>query len=62
MHVTLALDDELVTRARALTGIAETSKLVAEALNALIARERARQAASLGGCEPEIDPAPRRRR
>jgi Arc/MetJ family transcription regulator len=62
MGATLALDDELVARAQALTGISEKSKLVLEALNALIARESARRLARLGGSEPRIGPPPRRRR
>jgi Arc/MetJ family transcription regulator len=62
MRTTLALDDELVARAQALTGIKEKSRLVLEALNALIAQESARRLARLGGSEPQIGPAPRRRR
>ena len=62
MRTTLALDDELVARAQELTGIREKSRLVLEALNALIARESARRLARLGGSEPKIGPAPRRRR
>jgi Arc/MetJ family transcription regulator len=62
MRTTLALDDEVVARAQALTGIKEKSRLVLEALNALIARESARRLARLGGSEPQIGPAPRRRR
>jgi Arc/MetJ family transcription regulator len=62
MRTTLALDDELVARAQALTGIKEKSRLVLEALNALIARESARRLARLGGSEPQVGPAPRRRR
>jgi Arc/MetJ family transcription regulator len=62
MRTTLALDDELVARAQALTGITEKSRLVLEALNALIARESARRLARMGGSEPQIGPPPRRRR
>jgi Arc/MetJ family transcription regulator len=62
MRTTLALDDEVVARAQALTGIKEKSRLVREALNALIAQESARRLARLGGSEPQIGPAPRRRR
>ena len=62
MRTTLALDDELVARAQELTGITEKSRLVLEALKALIARESARRVARLGGSEPDIGPAPRRRR
>ena len=62
MRATLVLDNELVARAQALTGIAEMSSLVSEALKALIARESARRLASLGGSEPQFGRAPRRRR
>ncbi len=61
MRTTLALDDELVAKAQALTGLTEKSSLVREALKALIARESALRLARLGGTEPEILAAPRRR-
>lgn len=61
MRTTLALDDELVAKAQALTGLKEKSSLVREALKALIERESARRLARLGGSEPGIDPPPRRR-
>jgi Arc/MetJ family transcription regulator len=62
MRTTVALDDELVAQAQALTGINEKSRLLLEALRALIARESARRLARLGGSAPDIGPAPRRRR
>jgi Arc/MetJ family transcription regulator len=61
MRTTLALDDDLVARATALTGKVEKSALVREALKALIERESARRLALIGGTEPDIEPAPRRR-
>ena len=61
MRTTLALDDELVIEAQALTGLKEKSSLVREALKALIERESARRLARLGGSEPELKAAPRRR-
>lgn len=61
MRTTLALDDDLLAKAQALTGVREKSALVREALKALIERESARRLARLGGTEPEIAPAPRRR-
>ncbi len=61
MRTTLALDDELVARAEAYTGLCEKSALVREALKALIERESARRLASLGGSEPQAKAAPRRR-
>jgi Arc/MetJ family transcription regulator len=61
MRTTLALDDDLLAKARAFTGLKEKSALVREALKALIERESARRLARLGGSEPELATAPRRR-
>jgi len=51
MRTTLALDDELVAKAQAFTGLKEKSALIREALKALIERESARRLARLGGSE-----------
>jgi Arc/MetJ family transcription regulator len=61
MRTTLALDDELLAKAQAYTGVKEKSVLVREALKALIERESARRLARLGGSEPDLQPIPRRR-
>ncbi|PYE86841.1 type II toxin-antitoxin system VapB family antitoxin [Phyllobacterium leguminum] len=61
MRTTLALDDALVAKAKAITGLEEKSALVEEALKALIERESARQLAKLGGTEPDVVAPPRRR-
>lgn len=61
MRTTLALDDELLAKAEALTGLKEKSALVREALKALIERESARRLAQLGGSEPGLVAPPRRR-
>jgi Arc/MetJ family transcription regulator len=61
MRTTLALDDELLAKAQAFTGLNEKSALVREALKALIEREGARRLARLGGSEPNLV-TPRRRR
>jgi Arc/MetJ family transcription regulator len=61
MRTTLALDDELLAKAQKLAGVTEKSALVREALKALIERESARRLARLGGSEPQIEAAPRRR-
>ena len=61
MRTTLALDDELVAKAQAFTGLKEKSALVREALMALVERESARRLARLGGSEPDAA-APSRRR
>jgi Arc/MetJ family transcription regulator len=61
MRTTLALDDELLAKARALTGLEGKSAIVREALKALIERESARRLARLGGSEPDLEAPPRRR-
>ncbi len=60
VRTTIALDDELVAKAQAFTGLQEKSALVREALKALIERESARRLARLGGTEPDLKPVPRR--
>ena len=61
MRTTLALDDELLEKAQAYTGLREKSALVREALKALIERESARRLMRLGGSEPDLAAPPRRR-
>lgn len=61
MSTTLALDDDLIAEAQRLTGTKEKSALVRQALRALIERESARRLARLGGSEPALREAPRRR-
>jgi len=61
MRTTLALDDDLLAEAEALTGVCEKTALVREALKALIERESARRLARLGGDDPKAK-APSRRR
>ncbi len=61
MRTTLAIDDNLLQRARELTGQQETAALVREALRALIEREASRRLARLGGSEPDLVLPPRRR-
>ena len=60
MRTTLALDDDLLAKAQAFTGLKEESSLVCEALKALIERESARRLARLGGSEPDLVAPPRR--
>jgi Arc/MetJ family transcription regulator len=60
MRTTLAMDDVLVAKAQAFTGLKEKSRLVREALKALIERESARRLARLGGSEPRLKASPRR--
>lgn len=61
MRTTVALDDDLVAKAQALTGLKEKSLLMREALKALVERESARRLARLGGSEPHLVIADRRR-
>ena len=60
MRTTLAMDDDLLAKAQALTGLSEKSALVREALRALIQRESAKRLALLGGAEPQLLDIPRR--
>ncbi|AEI82234.1 antitoxin of a toxin/antitoxin system (plasmid) [Cupriavidus necator N-1] len=61
MRTTIALDDDLIAKAQAYTGLKEKTALVREALKALIQREAAKRLANLGGSQPGIKGAPRRR-
>jgi Arc/MetJ family transcription regulator len=61
MRATLVLDDELVEKAKKLSGLGEKTAVVHAGLEALIARESARRLATLGGTEPQIRAARRRR-
>jgi Arc/MetJ family transcription regulator len=61
MRTTLILDDDLVAKARGVTGVQEKTALVHEGLRALIARESARKLAALGGSEPRLRAVARRR-
>ncbi|MEF8716353.1 MAG: type II toxin-antitoxin system VapB family antitoxin [Candidatus Accumulibacter necessarius] len=60
MRTTVALDDDLLAKAQALTGVSERTALLREALRALIQRESAKRLALLGGSEPQLDDLPRR--
>ena len=60
MRTTLNIDDELLTQAQQITGMAEKTALVREGLRALIQRESARRLARLGGSEPQLKATPRR--
>jgi Arc/MetJ family transcription regulator len=58
MRTTLTLDDDLVAKARAFTGLKEKSSLLREALKALNERESARRLARIGGSEPDLTTPP----
>jgi Arc/MetJ family transcription regulator len=61
MRTTLILDDEVIEKARRLTGLKEKTAVVRAGLEALIARESARRLAALGGSEPGLRTVRRRR-
>lgn len=61
MKTTLNIDDQLLAEARRLSRIEEKTALVHAGLEALIARESARRLSALGGSEPGLRSAPRRR-
>lgn len=61
MRTTVTLDDDLVAKARHLTGHRKLGELVNEGLTALVERESARRLARLGGTETELAAPPRRR-
>jgi len=61
MRTRLLLDDDLVERARDLTGIKQPSALVTAALKALIERESSRRQPRLGTIAPTQPLPPQRR-
>jgi hypothetical protein len=61
MRTTLILDHDLLSRAQALSGIREKTRVVHEGLRALVARESAKRLKALGGFDPRAAAAPRRR-
>ena len=60
MRTTVAIDDDLLAKAQALTGVSERTALLREALRALTQRESAKRLALLGGSKPQLDDLPRR--
>jgi len=61
MRTTIALDDDLVEKAKKLTSINENVTLVREALKSLIERESAQRLAVLGGHDLNAKTTPGRR-
>jgi hypothetical protein len=61
MRTTLNIDDSLLGRAAALSGLREKTAVVRAGLEALIARESARRLADLGGSDRRARRIPRRR-
>ena len=61
MRTTINIDDSLIKKASALTGIEEKTTLVRLGLEVLIKRENSRRLAKLGGTEKSLTAVPRRR-
>lgn len=61
MRTTITIDEELLAKASKLAGPLDRSALVREGLKALIERESAKRLAKLGGSQPGLQIAPRRR-
>ena len=61
IRTTVTLDEGLVRKAQAFTGVHEKSALIREALTQLVQREAARRLAALGGTMPGLERIPRRR-
>ena len=61
MRTTLNIDDELLARAKRLSGLKEKTAIVHAGLEALVALASARRLAALGGSENGLR-GPRRRR
>jgi len=61
MRTTINIDDALLAKAAKLAGPLDRSAVIHEGLRALIERESARRLARLGGSQPALKLAPRRR-
>jgi Arc/MetJ family transcription regulator len=61
MRTTLNINDELLAKAKRLSGLKEKTAVVHAGLEALIAIESARRLAAMGGTEKQLRPARRRR-
>ena len=61
MRTTLIIEDELLAKAQALSGLRERTAVLHAGLQALISRENARRLAALGGTERALKPIARRR-
>ncbi len=61
MRTTVNIDEALLAKATKLTGPMDRTALLSEGLKALIERESARRLARLGGTQPAMQAAPRRR-
>jgi Arc/MetJ family transcription regulator len=55
MRATVSLDDDLIRKAQAYSGLSERTALLREALRALIEREASRSLAALEGTMPNLE-------
>jgi Arc/MetJ family transcription regulator len=60
-RTTVTLEDDLIRKAQAYTGVKEKSALIREALTQLVQREAARRLVVLGGTMPDLQRITRRR-
>ena len=61
MRTTVNIDDELLAKATKLAGPMDRTAILNEGLKALIERESAKRLARMGGTQPALKAAPRRR-
>ena len=61
MRTTVNIDDDLLAKATRLAGTMDRTAILSEGLKALIKRESAKRLARLGGTQPALKAAPRRR-
>ncbi len=61
MRTTINIDDELLAKASKLMGPMDRTAILSEGLKALIERESAKRLARMGGGQPQLKAAPRRR-
>lgn len=61
MRTTLNIDDDLLARARAATGVSEKTALIHLGLRAIIAEAARKRLAELAGAIPRASSPPRRR-
>ena len=61
LRTTITIDDDLLAKAAKLARSLDRSALIHEGLKAFIERESARRLARLGGTQPDLKTAPRRR-
>ena len=61
MKISVMIDVTTLEEASELTGISDKDKIISEALDALITRERAKHLIDLGGTGPDAEDIPRRK-